>query len=33
VTAAAYARSIGQLFVEHFENGSTLIDFPSAVLR
>ena len=33
VTASAYARSIGQLFVEHFENGSTLIDFPSAVLR
>jgi len=33
VTASAYARSIGQLFIEHFENGSTLIDFPSAVLR
>ena len=33
VTASAYARSIGQLFVEHFENGSTLIDFPSAALR
>jgi uncharacterized protein (DUF697 family) len=33
VTASAYARSIGQLFVEHFENGSTLIDFPSAILR
>jgi uncharacterized protein (DUF697 family) len=33
VTASAYARSIGQLLVEHFENGSTLIDFPSAMLR
>jgi len=33
VTASAYARNIGQLFVEHFENGSTLIDFPSADLR
>jgi uncharacterized protein (DUF697 family) len=33
VTAAAYARSIGQLFIEHFENGSTLVDFPLVVLR
>jgi uncharacterized protein (DUF697 family) len=33
VTASAYARGIGQMFIEHFENGSTLIDFPSAVLR
>jgi uncharacterized protein (DUF697 family) len=33
VTASAYARSIGQMFVEHFENGSTLVDFPSVVLR
>jgi uncharacterized protein (DUF697 family) len=33
VTASACARGIGQMFIEHFENGSTLIDFPSAVLR
>jgi uncharacterized protein (DUF697 family) len=33
ITASAYARGIGQMFIEHFENGSTLIDFPSAVLR
>ena len=33
IAASAYARGIGQMFVEHFENGSTLIDFPSAVLR
>jgi uncharacterized protein (DUF697 family) len=33
VTASAYARGIGHMFIEHFENGSTLVDFPSAVLR
>jgi uncharacterized protein (DUF697 family) len=33
VTASACARSIGQLFIEHFENGSTLVDFPAAILR
>ena len=33
VAASACARGIGQMFIEHFENGSTLIDFPSAVLR
>ena len=33
VTASASARSIGQLFIEHFENGSTLVDFPSVILR
>jgi uncharacterized protein (DUF697 family) len=33
VTASAYARGIGQMFIEHFENGSKLVDFPSAVLR
>ena len=33
VTASACARGIGQMFIEHFENGSTLVDFPSAVLR
>jgi uncharacterized protein (DUF697 family) len=33
VTASAYARGIGRMFVEHFESGSTLADFPSAVLR
>ena len=33
VTASAYARGIGQMFIEHFETGSSLIDFPSAILR
>lgn len=33
VSASASARGIGQIFIEHFENGSSLIDFPSAVLR
>jgi len=33
VTASAYARSIGQMFIDHFENGATLVDFPSAALR
>jgi len=33
VTASASARSIGQIFIDHFENGSTLVDFPSAILR
>ena len=33
VTSSAYARSIGQLFIEHFENGATKIDFRSIVLR
>jgi uncharacterized protein (DUF697 family) len=32
VTSGAYARCIGQLYIEHFENGSP-IDFRSAVLR
>lgn len=32
VTSSAYARSIGQLYIEHFENGSA-IDFRSVVLR
>lgn len=33
VTASASARSIGQIFIDHFENGSTLIDFQTAILR
>ena len=33
VTSSAYARSIGQLFIEHFENGATQIDFRTIVLR
>jgi uncharacterized protein (DUF697 family) len=33
VTASACARSIGQMFIDHFENGATLVEFPSAVLR
>jgi uncharacterized protein (DUF697 family) len=28
VAASACARNIGRLFVEHFENGATLFDFP-----
>jgi uncharacterized protein (DUF697 family) len=33
VAASACARSVGQIFIDHFENGSTLVDFPSAILR
>ena len=33
VTASACARSIGQMFVDHFENGATLVVFPSVALR
>jgi len=33
VTSSAYARSIGQLYIEHFENGTTQIDFRKIVLR
>jgi uncharacterized protein (DUF697 family) len=33
VTSSAYARSIGQLYVEHFEIGATQIDFHKIVLR
>jgi len=32
VTSGAYARSIGQLFIEHFENGASL-DIRSIVIR
>ena len=32
VTSGAYARSIGRLFIEHFENGASL-DFRSIVAR
>src|SRR4051812_20621032 len=32
VTSGAYARSIGQLFIEHFENG-TAVDFSTLVRR
>ena len=32
VTSGAYARIIGQLFIEHFENGASL-DFRSFVMR
>jgi uncharacterized protein (DUF697 family) len=32
VTSGAYARSIGQLYVEHFENGAA-VDFRSLVRR
>ena len=32
VTSGAYARSIGQLFIEHFENGASL-DLRSIVMR
>jgi uncharacterized protein (DUF697 family) len=33
VTSSAYARSIGQLYIEHFEIGATQIDFQKIVLR
>jgi uncharacterized protein (DUF697 family) len=33
VTASAYARAIGQMFIEHFEKGDSLLNFHSAVLR
>ncbi|WP_068017980.1 YcjF family protein [Rhodoplanes sp. Z2-YC6860] len=33
VTSSAYARSIGQLYIEHFEIGATQIDFHKIVLR
>lgn len=32
ITSGAYARSIGQLFIEHFENGASL-DFRSLIKR
>ena len=32
VTSGAYARSIGRLFIEHFENGASL-DFRSMIRR
>ena len=32
VTSGAYARSIGQLYIEHFENGAA-IDFRSIIRR
>jgi uncharacterized protein (DUF697 family) len=32
VTSGAYARNIGQLFIEHFENGAT-VDFRSIIKR
>jgi uncharacterized protein (DUF697 family) len=32
VTSGAYARSIGQLFIEHFENGAA-VDFRSLIRR
>ena len=33
VTAGTCARSIGRLFIDHFESGATLVDFPSKILR
>jgi uncharacterized protein (DUF697 family) len=33
VTASAYTRAIGQMFIEHFEKGDSLLNFHSAVLR
>jgi hypothetical protein len=32
VTSGAYARSIGQLFIEHFENGAA-VDLRSIIRR
>jgi uncharacterized protein (DUF697 family) len=33
VTAAACTRSIGRIFVEHFESGATLVEFPAIERR
>jgi uncharacterized protein (DUF697 family) len=33
VTAGACARSLGALFIDHFETGATLDDFPKRILR
>lgn len=33
VTAGTCARSLGRLFIDHFESGATLVDFPSKILR
>ena len=33
VTSSTYARSIGRLYVEHFENGATHVDFRSIILK
>jgi uncharacterized protein (DUF697 family) len=33
VTAVACTRRIGRVFIEHFENGATLLDFPAAEAR
>jgi hypothetical protein len=32
LTSGAYARSIGQLYIEHFENGSA-VDFRAIIKR
>ena len=33
VTSSAYARGVGRLYIEHFESGSSEINFRSIVLR
>ena len=33
VTSSAYARNIGKLYIEHFENGATQVDFRSIILK
>lgn len=33
VTSSTYARGIGRLYIEHFESGSTEVNFRSIVLR
>jgi uncharacterized protein (DUF697 family) len=33
ITAVACTRRIGRVFVEHFESGATLLDFPAAEAR
>lgn len=33
VTAGACARSLGSLFIDHFETGATIADFPKTILR
>jgi uncharacterized protein (DUF697 family) len=33
ITAAIFTRSVGRIFIEHFESGATLEDFPAHELR
>jgi uncharacterized protein (DUF697 family) len=33
ITATAFTHSVGRIFIEHFESGATLEDFPTHALR